>query len=164
MKYSVDIGNGLSQIGKMTGGAVGGRRITSRWMWTYRNWILLKASWITFPHPGDFSFSFVSPASSFFPPQRLFAVRSMLMFLFYSILLFSQVKNINYSSIFDFQSFFSPRSFRAKCLSAVRASKQGVLRGETIWQVLTIKPLSLLPRQEFERGKKKANRGGSPRQ
>lgn len=24
MKYSVDIGNGLSQIGKMTGGAVGG--------------------------------------------------------------------------------------------------------------------------------------------
>ncbi len=64
--------------------------------------VLLKALWFPFPHPGGFYI----PTSSFFSRSSfLLFYCSMLVFLFYSILLFSQVKCINYLSIFSFQSF-----------------------------------------------------------
>lgn len=111
----------------------------------------------TLSSPWRFLLYFLLPL---FPAEQLFTVSGMLVFLFYSILLFSQVKYINYSSIFSFQSFHCT-FFPAKCLSANRASKQGALQGETLWDVLTVKTSPILSLQEF---RSKANRGGSPLQ
>lgn len=97
---------------------------------------------------GTFAYPFLTlevsplaPASSFFfPPQQLFTVRSMLVFLFYSILLFSQVRYINYSSISSFQSFslhilpskvpISQQGFKTRC--SPRRDNMGCTHCKTI--------------------------------
>lgn len=86
----------------------------------------------------------------------------MLVFLFYSILLFSQVKCINYSSIFSFQSFslhilpskvpISQQGFKTRC--SQRGDNMGCTQRKTI--VYSSSFLSWVRR--------KANRGGSPLQ
>lgn len=86
----------------------------------------------------------------------------MLVFLFYSILLFSQVKYINYSSIFSFQSFslhilpskvpISQQGFKTRC--SPQGDNMGCTHRKTI--------VCSFPSSVWARSK--ANWGGSPLQ
>lgn len=96
-----------------------------------------------------------------FSSSGLFTVSSISDFLFYSILLFSQVKYINYLSIFSFQSLplhillskvpTSQQGFKTRC------SPRGVNIGCTHYKII----YSLPSRVGDGR---KANRGGRPRE